>query len=295
MRDLIHYKNSFSLHCFNLINDPNSEYFYSTIINSWKKQRLNELQKNKNLNARISLLKPFLIDLRDLMLKIVELYSCMNQNSASFKITHYEQNILNLLEHIGSFDISIRLNSAEGNYDLAYKLKEYCVLMFDDCISTIKNDLCIDIYKSPLKEDFSNAKIKISGAAESNKVELLLDKSGKKKKPETKKKNLEDYIRNINKKNAFLIDLKKTFKTEKGIKFRILIELLKDEKVLLIGSREFQNFYNCISVYFNRNIGTYQALNDSYKHSDEDISFRKDEIAEISQKLNPLIIKHKTN
>ena len=179
MKDLIHYKKSFNTHCFNLISDSKSEYYYSTNINSWKKQRLTELQKNKNLNARISLLKPFLIDLRDLMLKIVELYSCINQNSASFKITHYERNILNLLEHIESFDISIRLNSTEGNYDLAYKLKEYCVLMFDDCINTVKNDLCIDIYKSPLKEDFLNTKIKIEESANLNETELLLNQTAK--------------------------------------------------------------------------------------------------------------------
>ena len=300
MKDLTLYKKSFNTYCFNIINDPSNEYYYSTNINSWKKQRLSELRENNNLTFKESLLKPYLIGLRDLMLRIVKLYSYINQNSASFKINHLEQEVLNLLEHIGSFSTSIKLNSAEGNYDIAYKLKEYCVLIFDDCINTTKNNLCIDIYKSPLKNNFLNAKIKLEQSANLVEVGLLSGKTVNTTESNTKlkntpKKNIKDFVINIKDKNDFLDDLKKIFKTEKGIKFKILIELLKDEKVLMIGNREFKQFYKSIRDYFNRDIGTYSAFNDLYKHTDELKAFRSDEIAEISNKLNPLIIKYKSN
>lgn len=106
-------------------------------------------------------------------------------------------------------------------------------------------------------------------------------------------KTLNDYIGNVKDKEAFAKDLKDTFNTEKGIPFKIMIELLKAENILLIGNRDFAGFYRVINPFFNSGIGTYTALNDGYKHTaDEQTQYAK-EIQIIKQKLKPLITKHK--
>jgi hypothetical protein len=93
--------------------------------------------------------------------------------------------------------------------------------------------------------------------------EQLLTNLEKSKIPKT----LFDFITNVNDKKKFVNDLKSNFKSEFGISFKILIELLKEEKIILQGDREFKKLYNAIKVNFNRDIGTYVSLNDYYKHS----------------------------
>jgi len=107
-------------------------------------------------------------------------------------------------------------------------------------------------------------------------------------------KSLSDFIFNVNDKDSFIEDLLKTFNTEKGISFRILIELLKDENIILIPDREFNKFYNCLKETFNHNIGSYESINDSYKHTEKEKAYQINRIDIINLKLNPLITKHKT-
>lgn len=106
-------------------------------------------------------------------------------------------------------------------------------------------------------------------------------------------KVLNDYIGDVKDKEAFAKDLKDTFNNEIGISFKIMIELLKAENLLLIGSREFSGFYRNINPFFNRDIGTYTALNDGYKHTADEQTKYFQEIQIIEQKLKPLIIRHK--
>lgn len=108
-----------------------------------------------------------------------------------------------------------------------------------------------------------------------------------------KAKALNDYISNVKDKEAFAKDLKDTFNNEKGIPFKIMIELLKAENILLIGNRDFLGFYRIINPFFNSGIGTYTALNDGYKHTEDDQTAYDKEIQIIKQKLKPLITKHK--
>lgn len=129
--------------------------------------------------------------------------------------------------------------------------------------------------------------------------EYLLYKKGLKKDVSDsvrgikKSKALNDYLSNVKDKEAFAKDLKATFNTEIGISFKIMIELLKTENILLIGNRDFLGFYRNIKPYFNRDIGTYTAVNDTYKHTEDDQTAYDKEIQIIKQKLNPLITKHK--
>lgn len=109
------------------------------------------------------------------------------------------------------------------------------------------------------------------------------------------KKTLKDFINNVNDKDSFIEELSKTFNIEKGISIKILIELLKDENIILIPSRGFKSFYNCLKDKFNRDIGTYTALNDLYKHSEDNKIIYKTDIEQIHLKLKPLLTYYKTN
>lgn len=106
-------------------------------------------------------------------------------------------------------------------------------------------------------------------------------------KTEKLKKTLFEFIHNVNDKENFLFELKNTFPTEKGKSIRAIINILENENIFIYGAREFTHLYDQLKVYFNRDIGTYQSIQD-VKVVDTIISDT------INKKLNPLIIKHKT-
>lgn len=108
-------------------------------------------------------------------------------------------------------------------------------------------------------------------------------------KPKKPKKNLSEFIHNIEDKEAFLQDLKNTFPTEIGKAIKGIIDLLKKDKYLIHNDREFSDVVNAIRVFFNRDIGSVQSIRDA-KNTDD-----KFFIAPIEQKLNPLIMQHKTS
>jgi hypothetical protein len=88
----------------------------------------------------------------------------------------------------------------------------------------------------------------------------------------------------------FLLKLKEKFDTEKGKNIKLLVMALRELDLVSINSREFKNFYNSMKVYFNRDIGTYQSINDfkgakteAYK---QDFEITKDKINCILNELN---------
>lgn len=110
-------------------------------------------------------------------------------------------------------------------------------------------------------------------------------------KPQKAEKSLIDFIANVKDKEAFALDLKDTFNTESGIDFKIMIELLKEEEVFFYS--QFAPFYRSIKEYFNRNLGSQTGLNDLYKHAGHEQELHAKRIIVITNKLKPLIIKHK--
>jgi hypothetical protein len=110
-------------------------------------------------------------------------------------------------------------------------------------------------------------------------------------KTEIKEATFFDYIHNVINKELFAIDLKSTFNIETGIDFKIMIELLKEDGIL--SYTNFAPFFRSIKIYFDRNIGSQNGLNDLYKHSKDDQEIHADRIATMRSKLNTLITNHK--
>lgn len=82
--------------------------------------------------------------------------------------------------------------------------------------------------------------------------------------------------------------LKKEFNVEIGKSIKILINLLKEKKLLLLPERDFLNFYNSMKKYFDRKIGSYASIND-FKYSKE---LHKKDLDSINTRLEKVIKDH---
>lgn len=101
-------------------------------------------------------------------------------------------------------------------------------------------------------------------------------------------KELHQFFINIHeeKKLKFLNELKLVFPTEKGKSIKAIIDILIAKNLLVIGAREYKIFHKELEKHFNRDIGSYQSVqNVKDIHSDV-----KEPIEKI---INTLIIKYK--
>lgn len=121
--------------------------------------------------------------------------------------------------------------------------------------------------------------------SQNSKLESLKNNESS-KKVQNLKKTLFDFIYNVIDKEGFINGLRKEFRTEKGIEIRAIINKLEEERVFVIGAREFKNFRDALEKKFDRKIGTYQSIQ-NVKDIDNSISEK------INIRLNPIIKKYK--
>lgn len=151
-------------------------------------------------------------------------------------------------------------------------------------------DLYIDLrIESTIKSKSTYKKIK--AFLEQRKIELKQPQQIENSEPDevkTKKrrKTLLEFINNIDDKEAFLNDLKNTFPTEIGLSIKAIVLRLVEVKILIYGTKEFKNFHEELTKYFDRSIGTYGSINDYIPEGKI--------IDTINKKLNPLIDTHKS-
>ena len=107
-------------------------------------------------------------------------------------------------------------------------------------------------------------------------------------KPKKLKKVLFQFIQNIKHKENFIQELTETFPTEKGKSIKAIIDILTEKNIIVYGTKEFKTLYEEIKLNFNRDIGTYNSIQ-NVKDIDSAI------LDTITKKLNPLINKHKTS
>ena len=160
----------------------------------------------------------------------------------------------------------------------------------------LNNKLYVEIEKCPIQSDYENLLYKLEHSINSEDIEsatLLFSNSKKRNIKFNDEKNFVDFIDNVIDKIAFAQELKKTFNNEIGIDFRIMIELLKDNNIIRIGERKFKLFRDLAKVHFDRNIGSYSAVNDKYRHTESDKKAHPKRIRYINEKLLPLIEKYK--
>ena len=294
---ILSFQDSFNRNILNqIINNPNKHPWAP--IDNWKATEtkeiiaLAEISTHSKNKLQLEFQKNYLEHLASLTKETVFIYyelfsgDIMGHDNRVDQLKKISDSIINSTDQIRNFSI-------QGDHELSYNLKVFCLSKFESIIAILDEIYGINILISPLKNEYNLVSKKLKLFITPEEVQLFSSTKTKQKRI-SNKKSLLDFFYNIDDKNKFLEDLREVFNTERGIQFKILIELLKEEKILLIGEREFQNFYDCISEFFNRNIGTYTALNDLYKHTDKDKENHIENILIIQDKLNPLLIKHKT-
>jgi hypothetical protein len=206
----------------------------------------------------------------------------------------FKTNINDGFKNIGQFDIKIKDYFSKKNSSIA--LKEYCLKVIKESYYFLNNKLYIEIEKCPIQSDYENLLSKLENSISIEDIEssvLLLSNSKKRNIKFTAEKDFVDFIDNVNDKIAFAQELKEAFNIEIGIDFRIMVELLKDNKIIKIGNRKFRLFHKLATVYFDRDIGSYSGVNDKYKHTESDKKIHSKMIKIINEKLQPLIDKYK--
>jgi hypothetical protein len=154
--------------------------------------------------------------------------------------------------------------------------EEHMELMESEAIKT-KEEIRNLYWWAVRYESFLNERLKEINKPDQDKID----------KPKKLKKTLFEFIHNIEKKKAFLLELKKMFPTEIGKSIKAVIDILTKEKILIYGTKEFKLLFEELEKYFNRDIGSYNSVQNVKTVDAETTDI-------ILKKLNPLIIKYKT-
>lgn len=187
------YKNSYNPIIFGEAKNPDSDYFYPTNLRKWKDIRLEELRNIGNFSSRFPLLKSYIIALRNLGLKIGELYESLESKKNSTLILIKQHEILDQLGVIASLPTVIKKNIVSGEANLAYKLKTYCLDLFDEFLKNILNEeMGISLKDSPLGIKFLRVYNDLSDSVNLDEVKALevslINESKKTRDPSTETK-----------------------------------------------------------------------------------------------------------
>lgn len=285
--------------CFEMDSENNkNSFFYLETISNFSNLKTREYKSNTTLNTikEIELFHRITIDL---LKDIVQFFIAINnydshKNKTKDNIILSKINIEDGFKNLGQFDLKIK-----GYFltkDSSISLKGYCLKLIKESVYLLNNSIYIDIEKCPIQSDYENLLSKLENSISSKDIEsaaLLLSNSKKKTIKFNDENDFVDFIYNVNDKIAFAQELKETCNIEIGIDFRIMIELLKDNKIIRIGDRKFRLFHELAKVYFDRNIGSYSGVKDKYHHTEIDKKAHPKKIRIINEKLQPLINKYK--
>lgn len=277
-------------------------FYYLKAISDLSHSIDKELQSNKDIK-NIKEIDDFNRITIDLLKDIVQFFIAVdnyNTRKRDDKVANdiilFKTNLNDGFKNIGQFDIKIKDYFLNKNSSVA--LKEYCLKVIKESYYFLNNKLYIEIEKCPIQSDYENLLSKLENSVSSKEIEssvLLLSNSKKRNIKFNDENDFVDFIDNVIDKIAFAQELKEAFNIEKGIDFRIMIELLKDNKIIKIGDGKFKLFHGLATVYFDRSIGSYSGVNDRYKHTESDKKAHAKNIRIINEKLQPLIDKYKIN
>ena len=279
------------------LGDKNVFYYLNAISglsNSFSK----ELQSNEVLKTikEIEYFNSITINLlKDIVQFFIAIYNYDGQDKEVIDdIILFKTNIDDGFKNLGQFDLKIKGYFLKENSSIA--MKEYCLKVIKESFYFLNKNLYINVEKCPIKSDYENLLYKLEHSISRKDIEsvsMLISTSKKRNIKFNDEIDFVDFIDNVNDKIAFAKELKGTFNSEMGIDFKIMIELLKDNKIFRISDGKFKLFHELATVHFDRNIGSYSGVNDRYKHTDSDKKAHSMTIRYISEKLQQLIDKYK--
>lgn len=274
------FKTSFNAGLFNEILSFQKQNRKTDYITEWYKKTDNEFNENSIFGAHKELIILYNKNLFIFSLNVLELYKSINSflgtndNGFLTKMILKREKIARNLKTIKSYAIKIKKQSLKSTDTELIKTREYTITQLNEIIHELQNNYAIDLLKSPFKDEIEQIQNELHNSISTDLIpKINTHERGKKGK---KIKTINDFIFNVDNKEGFIKDLQKTFNTEKGIHFKILIELLKDEKIFMFSN--FSEFFRSISPIFRDEIGSQTGLNDLYKHSDSDKILHKAKI-----------------
>lgn len=164
-----------------------------------------------------------------------------------------EDNILGFDEEIQMFILNGLLEKISQRKEIIYHYTE-----FDDFNRDITSDLINWIFKRITQ-------LKLKSQFE---VDRLPGTERESRKNDKIEKTFVDYFI-IQYRKSLPEKIRNEFKTETGINIRLLIDVLKDQKIITVEHRGNASFYKSLKTYFNRKIGSYQSIFDYKRNNDE--------------------------
>jgi len=275
-----------------------NSFYYSDSISVLSNLFAKELKSNNALKT-IKEIEAFNRITIDLLKDIVQFFIAIDNYDGQDKeviddIILFKTNIDDGFKNLGQFDLKIKGYFLKENSSIA--MKEYCLKVIKESFYFLNDKLYIDIEKYPIQSQYENLLSKLENSINNKDIEsavLLLSISKKRNMKFNDEIDFVNFIDNVKDKIAFAQELKETFNIEIGIDFRIMIELLKDNKIIRIGDRKFRLFHGLATVYFGRNIGSYSGVKDKFDGSESDKKAHPKKIRNINEKLQPLVDKYK--
>ena len=289
------FKNSFHFGHFGNAIKLEKQKIVGNFISCWYSQADQAFAKSSIFGNHKELLLTYNKSLFFFFQKTVSLYKAVHDYLETDDKGYLTKSVTSKIDLASSFEtiksyaFKIKKQSLKSTDEGLIKVREYTLVQLNEIIHELQNNYTIDLLKSPFKDEIEQIKNELQNSISTDLITKI--NTNEQRKKVKKIKTINDFIFNVHNKEQFIKDLQEEFKTEKGISFKILIEILKDEKIFLFSN--FAEFYRNISPIFSNNIGSQRGLNDLYKHTESEKKIYKATIDLITEKLKPLIIKHK--
>lgn len=169
-QEIKEYLQSYKHSCFSSVinkqdnNKQDNILFYGKVTADVLEKRNKHLLSNEILKERTNLLSNYNKRLYYLTGHTMQLFKAVNDYSNTTnsgyltKIKINEDEVFSSLSEIKEVAKVIKHNIINDENHIAQKIKDYCILMFDDCIDLLNKRFGVDIYKSPLNTHFENVK-----------------------------------------------------------------------------------------------------------------------------------------
>lgn len=158
------YIESYNPECFNRIVEIRGDNSTHNKMDRWGKHNREILSSKKGWTFG-SRLTSLIDGLQSFMVTVVKLYGSVHKKKDIELIISNQRSFIRALGYVGDFSKSIRLKAVLGDQQIAEERAKFSLFLIDDCIKTIKDDLCIDIMNCPLKNEVVKNRNRLAGSA----------------------------------------------------------------------------------------------------------------------------------
>lgn len=155
-------------------------FYYKKIIKEWEKQRLDFLFKQESLLSRKSIIVVFVRTIGHLIESTFEAFDTIQKYSNENKLIINKFNLKkldveNTLDRILEDADVIKLNVISEEYNIAIKLQEVFMLLFEEAINTLAK-IGVNISRSSLNSIFEEVRVQLKEVIDTQRIAILQTK-----------------------------------------------------------------------------------------------------------------------